>query len=56
MYIANNRNESHIEIGLLNILITWMSLLLLLCNCFGILVVQSVLEISKSCICMITKA
>jgi len=56
MYFANNRNDSHIGISHLNLLIIWMSLLWWICNCFGILVVQSMLEISKSCIYIITKA
>lgn len=56
MYFAKKRNESHIVIGHLNLLIIWLSLFSLICNCFGILVVQLVLDISKSCVCMITKA
>lgn len=65
MYFVNNRNENHTEIGHLNLLSIWMSLLLLISvcfeipepsNCFGILVVQSVLEISKSFAYMSTKA
>lgn len=47
---------SHVEVGHLNLLIIWMSLLSLICNCFVILVVWSALEISRSSLYLTIKA